>query len=190
MCKPAPHPRPVCTQTCPLPDRPAALPRTWAQMVLISCCLSGDAWISLCTWEDPVPWLPRELLPRKGTSTIRPSSWLHDPFKQNVLCVELNFSMPNSPLSAEANTYLPPVHPPRPVSLLFHPPVDPWNVSLCLLLAAVHFSSVPQSCLRPMNCSTPGFPVHHQLPELAQIHVHQVGDAIQPSHPVSHLKFK
>ena len=37
----------------------------------------------------------------------------------------------------------------------------------------------------PMDCSTPGFPVHHQLPELAQTHVHRVGDAIQPSHPLS-----
>ena len=36
-----------------------------------------------------------------------------------------------------------------------------------------------------MNCSTPGFPVHHQLPELAQTHVHWVGDAIQPSHSLS-----
>ena len=36
-----------------------------------------------------------------------------------------------------------------------------------------------------MDCSTPGFPVHHQLPEFAQNHVHQVGDAIQPSHPLS-----
>ena len=36
-----------------------------------------------------------------------------------------------------------------------------------------------------MDCSTPGFPVHHQLPELAQTHVCQVGDAIQPSHPLS-----
>ena len=35
-----------------------------------------------------------------------------------------------------------------------------------------------------MNCSTPGFPIHHQLSKLAQTHVHQVGDAIQPSHPV------
>ena len=35
-----------------------------------------------------------------------------------------------------------------------------------------------------MDCSTPGLPVHHQLPELAQAHVHRVGDAIQPSHPV------
>ena len=50
------------------------------------------------------------------------------------------------------------------------------------------FSSVAQSCLTlcdPMNCSTPGFPVHHQLLELAQTHVHRVGDAVQPSHPLS-----
>ena len=36
-----------------------------------------------------------------------------------------------------------------------------------------------------MDCSTPGFPAHHQFPELAQTHVHQVSDAIQPSHPQS-----
>ena len=50
------------------------------------------------------------------------------------------------------------------------------------------FSSVTQLCLtfcNPMDCSTPGFPVHRQLPELAQTHVHWVGDAIQPSHPLS-----
>ena len=50
------------------------------------------------------------------------------------------------------------------------------------------FSSVAQSCLTlcdPMNCSTPGFPVHHQLLELGQTQVHRVGDAIQPSHPQS-----
>ena len=49
------------------------------------------------------------------------------------------------------------------------------------------FSSVTQSCLTlcdPMDCSTPGLPVHHQLLELAQTHVHRVGDAIQPSHPL------
>ena len=52
------------------------------------------------------------------------------------------------------------------------------------------FSSVAQLCLTlcdPMDCSTPGFPVHHQLPELAHTHVHRVGDAIQPSHPLSSL---
>ena len=51
-------------------------------------------------------------------------------------------------------------------------------------------SSVTQSCpilCHPTDCSTPGFPVTHQLPELTQIHVHQVGDAIQPSHPLSSL---
>ena len=48
-------------------------------------------------------------------------------------------------------------------------------------------SSVAQSCLtlcNPMDCSTPGLPVHHQLPELAQTHIHRVSDAIQPSHPL------
>ena len=53
--------------------------------------------------------------------------------------------------------------------------------------SSVQFSSVSQSCLtlcNPMNCSTPGLPVHHQLPESTQPHVHQVGDAIQPSHPL------
>ena len=51
----------------------------------------------------------------------------------------------------------------------------------------LQFSSVTQSCLTlcdPMACSTPGFPVHHKLPELPQTHVHRVGDAIQPSHPL------
>ena len=55
-------------------------------------------------------------------------------------------------------------------------------------LSSVQFSSVAQSCLTlcdPMNCSTPGLPVHHQLPEFTQTHVHQVADAIQPSHPLS-----
>ena len=49
------------------------------------------------------------------------------------------------------------------------------------------FSSVAQSCLtlgNPMDCSMPGLPVHHQFPELTQTHVHWVGDAIQPSHPL------
>ena len=49
-------------------------------------------------------------------------------------------------------------------------------------------SSVAQSCptlCDPMDCSMPGFPVYHQLPGLAQTHVHRVGDAIQPSHPLS-----
>ena len=53
---------------------------------------------------------------------------------------------------------------------------------------SVQFSSVTQSCLtlcNPMNCSTPGLPVHHQLPESTQTHAHWVGDAIQTSHALS-----
>ena len=53
---------------------------------------------------------------------------------------------------------------------------------------SVQFSSVAQSCptlCDPMNLSTPGLPVHHQLLEFTQTHVHQVSDAIQPSHPLS-----
>ena len=52
----------------------------------------------------------------------------------------------------------------------------------------VQFNSVTQSCPTlwdPMDCSTPGFPVHHQLLELTQTHAHRVSDAIQPSHPLS-----
>ena len=61
----------------------------------------------------------------------------------------------------------------------------------CLLhwqVDSVQFSSVAQLCLTlcdPMNRSTPGLPVHHQLPEFTQTHVHWVGDAIQASHPLS-----
>ena len=57
------------------------------------------------------------------------------------------------------------------------------------LISLVLFSSVQLlSCVRlcnPMNHSMPGLPVHQQLPEFTQTHVHQVGDAIQPSHPLS-----
>ena len=54
--------------------------------------------------------------------------------------------------------------------------------------SSVQFSSVTQSCptlCDPMNFCTPGLPVHHQLPEFTQTHVHQVSDAIQPPHPLS-----
>ena len=55
-----------------------------------------------------------------------------------------------------------------------------------LIFSSVQFSHsvVPHSC-DTMNHSTPGFPINHQLPEFTQTHVHQVGDAIQPSHPLS-----
>ena len=56
------------------------------------------------------------------------------------------------------------------------------------IFLSVQFSLVAQSCptlSNPMDCSTPGFPVHHQFTELAQTQVHQFGGAIQPSHPLS-----
>ena len=56
------------------------------------------------------------------------------------------------------------------------------------MFCSVQFSSVAQSCQTlcdPMNCSTPGLLVHHQLPEFIQTHVHRVSDASQPSHPLS-----
>ena len=61
-------------------------------------------------------------------------------------------------------------------------------VQSLLSRSPVQFSSVTQSCLilcNPIDCSTPGFPVHHQLPEFTQTHVQWVSDAIQPSHPLS-----
>ena len=64
------------------------------------------------------------------------------------------------------------------------------NEYILHIASSVKFSSVAQSCLilcDPMNLSTPGLPVHHQLPESTQTHVHRVGDAIQPSHPLSSL---
>ena len=67
-----------------------------------------------------------------------------------------------------------------------------WQISNEKLFNIIHhsvqFSSVAQSCSTlcdPMNCSMPGLPVHHPLLEFTQTHVHRVGDAIQPSHPLS-----
>ena len=60
------------------------------------------------------------------------------------------------------------------------------SASSCLVLKLVQLLSHVRLC-NPMDCSTPGFPVHHQLPELAQIHVHRVSDAIKPPHSLSSL---
>ena len=68
-----------------------------------------------------------------------------------------------------------------------------WLDSLCLIIFILiicqgGFSLVAQSCptlCDPMNCSTPGLPVHHQLPEFTQTRVHRDSDAIQPFHPLS-----
>ena len=86
--------------------------------------------------------------------------------------------------------------------ILYSFPLDSWNKSndvsvisamylnlrYAYIIESVQFSSVTQLCptlCNPMGCNIPGFPVHHQLPELVQTQVHQVSDAIQPSHPLS-----
>ena len=85
------------------------------------------------------------------------------------------------------------------VSGLIVMPLIYLSLSLCMVLESVLISffyrfslvqiiSVAQSCptlCDPMNCSTPGLPVHHQLLEFTQTHVHRVRDAIQPSHRLS-----
>ena len=80
------------------------------------------------------------------------------------------------------------------IPLAFLPPSGPNTAATVqvfnsyVYIVATEFSSVAQSCLTfcdPMNCSMPGLLVHHHLPECTQTHVHRVGDAIQPSHPLS-----
>ena len=87
------------------------------------------------------------------------------------------------------NSYLssfPAVYPPlRPKTFN---PVNDTAIKGVMPGRGIQFSSVPQSCptlCDPMNRSTPGLPVHHQLPEFTQTHVYRVSDAIQPSHPLS-----
>ena len=66
--------------------------------------------------------------------------------------------------------------------------INMFVVQINTILSSILFSSVAQLCptlYDPMNRSTPGLPVHHQLLEFTQTHVHQVRDAIQPSHPLS-----
>ena len=74
------------------------------------------------------------------------------------------------------------------VTKLGVPQITDRCTSMQTSLSSVQFSSVAQSCptlCDPMNHSTPGLPVHHQLPEFTQTHLHWVSDAIQPSHPLS-----
>jgi len=78
-----------------------------------------------------------------------------------------------------------PCHKLRKIYILKHFAI---SMSQELFHYSVQFSSVAQSyptLCDPMKCSTPGLPVHHQLPESIKTHVHCVGDAIQPSHPLS-----
>ena len=72
--------------------------------------------------------------------------------------------------------------------LVYHKTIHQLRIFAAYRILQFWFSSVTQLCLTlidPMDCSTPGFLVHHQLLEFAQTHDHRVSDAIQPSHPLS-----
>ena len=118
-------------------------------------------------------WRPRGLQP---TRLLCPWGFSRQEYWSGVPCP------PAGPLS---NSGIKPRFPALQVdSLPSEPPGKPKNTGV----GSVQFSSVAQSCLtlcNPMNCSTPGLPVHHHLPEFIQTHVHRVRDAIQPSHPLS-----
>ena len=111
------------------------------------------------------------------------------------------FHCPKNPLCATCSSIFLPNSSPTVIILLSITPQPHstrscvWNPSVCNFFrlpsfpfSSVQFSSVAQSCLTlrdPMNCSMPGLPVYHQLLEFTQTHAHPVGDAIQPSHPLS-----
>ena len=93
----------------------------------------------------------------------------------------------NSVISIQITTSLSPAHQRKKKQ---HKPHPTQSSHKPLGQPSVQFSSVTQSCptlCDPMNHSTPGLPVHHQLPEFTQTHVHRVSDAIQPSHPLLSL---
>ena len=111
----------------------------------------------------PLSCSPHSLSHPSGVPPISPLLFLHPSFPHYILpaCMEI---------------------PPVPLGVWGPPPAAPgW-------CHCVQFSSVAQSCptlCDPMNRSMPGLPVYHQLPEFTQTQVHRVGDAIQPSHPLS-----
>ena len=107
-------------------------------------------------------WLSRDSLPRSRLSA------------QDRTCVSHKCWRENSGNPGQANAHKCPV----PIWLLFGVYIFWW---CCFCLVAKLFLTLCNS----MDCSTPGFPVLHCLPEFAQTHAHWVGDALQPSHPLS-----
>ena len=87
-----------------------------------------------------------------------------------------------------SNTGIKPRFPALQVDSLPAEPPGKTNSRQVRAISSVQFRSVAQSCpilCDPMDCNTPGLPVHHQLPEFTQTHVHRISDAIQTSHPLS-----
>ena len=117
------------------------------------------------------------------TLWVVPEHWLWVPCFMHQLALVICFTYDNIHVSMVFSQIIPPSPSSTESKHLFF-----ISVSLLLSHLSVQVSSIAQSCptlCNPMNCSTPGLPVHHQLPEFTQTHVHRVGDAIQPSHPLS-----
>ena len=126
----------------------------------------NQAWLKWCSMHRSCLWchlvsLPHLLMPRLCPRHHLPSFlWCHPhclyTFNFSILILSLNFLF----------AWIP-------------PHLSPLNLSKLNSVQSL-------SCVcDPMDCNMPGLPVHHRLPELAQTHVHQVGEAIQPSHPLS-----
>ena len=121
-----------------------------------------------------------QLMVSRGSSLISLRCWIQSQKKiqrSRLGFPNLTFSLRTLPLGSLSQVPLPPS--PEPTHRRPFPAVQ---------FDSCQLSSVAQSCptlCEPMNRSTPGLPVHHQLPESTQTHVHRVGDAIQPSHPLS-----
>ena len=110
------------------------------------------------------------------------SAWPWEHPKVQLASVYTTHSNPHISSSGCSHDFLNHMHQPLHISL------DACKGHLTWWWCSVQFSSVAQSCptlCDPMNRSTPGLPVHHQLLEFTQTHVHRVSDAIQPSHPLS-----
>ena len=132
-------------------------------------------------WKHPYQKRWRPGAPRAGWR----AAWGMDSPAQ--ICLILPQAEISVSLSAWEHIYI------VPGFLVTLPQDRKWGLSCRSTTWSVHrwkksqLSSVAQSCptlCDPMDCSRPGFPVHHQFPEFTQSHVHWVGDAIQPSHPL------
>ena len=141
--------------------------------------------------------LPRLLQKANISKTWRQLSWLQsilrrltpEPFRRwrNVLAIQMIWFLISSCTSQYVYKFPTEIafYWPKPLRIYSQGPGHRSNFNIVL---KSQFSSVAQSCpilYDPIDHSTPGLLVHHQLPEFIQTHVHWVGDAIQPSHPLS-----
>ena len=154
--------------------------------------VSPLAWLGeKCCWNSPVPSLWGEEKPASVIHGHCVQTWKEATSSSLCLRIQPQNRRPWGLQPLEATSEAPGAHLWGARTLSFYPLVRRWDSILWVFIKGTIGSiwcSVAPLCLTlcdPMNCSTPGFPVLHHLLELAQTHVHWVGDAIQPSHPLS-----